>query len=164
MNRLTRTVLCAVAALGAGCAMHRTKGPSAPPPETKTEVAANKATTPLLLISIDAFRADYIKRGLTPNLQALADHGVRSVGMQPSFPSLTFPNHYAIVTGMVPDHNGIVNNTMDDTQLGHFQLSDKKATGNAEWWNQATPLWVTADFDKLRTATMFWPGSDAPIQ
>src|SRR5476649_1405682 len=66
-----------------------------------------------LLISIDAFRADYLDRGVTPNLSALAAGGARAA-MRPSFPSKTFPNHYALVTGLRPDRNGIVANNMED--------------------------------------------------
>jgi predicted AlkP superfamily pyrophosphatase or phosphodiesterase len=94
----------------------------------------------------------------------MAATGVHADSMQPSFPSLTFPNHYAIVTGLVPDHNGIVNNTMTDAELGKFSLSDRKAVSNGLWWDEATPLWETADAAGLRTATMFWPGSEADIQ
>src|SRR5881392_1584004 len=67
-----------------------------------------------VLISIDGFRADYLQRGLTPNIAALAADGVRATAMRPSFPSLTFPNHYTLVTGLRPDHSGIVDNNMED--------------------------------------------------
>jgi predicted AlkP superfamily pyrophosphatase or phosphodiesterase len=83
--------------------------------------------------------------------------------MQPSFPSLTFPNHYTLVTGLRPDHHGIVNNTMYDAQLGKFTLSNRKAVSDGRWWAQGTPLWETADRYGLLTATMFWPGSEADI-
>ncbi|GLQ94091.1 ectonucleotide pyrophosphatase/phosphodiesterase [Dyella acidisoli] len=159
MKRLPCLLLCSLLALG-GCATH----PSASTPENKAQQAKAAATTPLLLISIDAYRADYIDRHLSPTLEQLAATGVHADSMQPSFPSLTFPNHYAIVTGMVPDHNGIVNNTMVDVQLGKFSLKDRSATSNGLWWDQATPLWITADANGLRTATMFWPGSEADIQ
>ena len=72
---------------------------------------------PLLLVSIDGFRADYLDRGLTPTLSALAEGGVRAEYMRPSFPSLTFPNHYALITGMRPDHSGIVANTMEGNHV-----------------------------------------------
>ncbi|RUL78327.1 ectonucleotide pyrophosphatase/phosphodiesterase [Dyella choica] len=160
MKGLSRLLLCSFLALGfAGCATHPSVGP-----ETKAQQAKAAATTPLLLISIDAFRADYINRGITPNLQAMAASGVHADSMQPSFPSLTFPNHYAIVTGLVPDHNGIVDNTMVDPVLGKFTHDDKNAESNGLWWDEGTPLWVTADANGLHTATMFWPGSDADIQ
>lgn len=142
------TVLCLVAL--AGCAT-RPAAPVTPP------------THPVLLVSIDAFRADYLDRHITPNLQRLANDGARSQYMLPSFPSLTFPNHYTLVTGRVPDRNGIVNNTMRDPALGKFSLSNRAATADGRWWAEAEPIWVTAQKHGLRTATMFWPGTEAEI-
>jgi predicted AlkP superfamily pyrophosphatase or phosphodiesterase len=161
MKWLYRSLICSFIALGAGCASHSTT-PTPPSGATTQQVKAT-STTPLLLISIDAYRADYLDRGLSPTLQALAANGVRA-SMQPSFPSLTFPNHYTIVTGLVPDHHGIVDNTMVDAQLGKFTHDDRKAVSNEFWWDQATPIWETADAHGIRTATMFWPGSEAAIQ
>lgn len=126
--------------------------------------AAQEPPAPLVLVSIDGFRADYLARGHTPTLLALARAGVRATAMQPSFPSLTFPNHYTLATGRVPDHHGIVHNTMEDPAIGRFSLGDRGAVADARWWNGATPIWVSADRAGLRTATMFWPGSEAPIQ
>src|SRR4051812_3792052 len=79
--------------------------------------AAGPAPVPLtILISIDGFRPDYLDRGVTPTLSGLAASGVRA-SMRPSFPSKTFPNHYALVTGLRPDRNGIVENTMVDDAI-----------------------------------------------
>jgi ectonucleotide pyrophosphatase/phosphodiesterase family protein 5 len=115
---------------------------------------------PLILISIDGFRADYLDRGLSPNLSALAAGGVRAERMIPAFPSITFPNHYTLVTGLYPDHHGVVNNTFEDPKLpGVFKMSSKEEA----WWDEATPIWVTAERQGLATATMFWPGSEAAI-
>ena len=110
-----------------------------------------------ILISIDGFRPDYLQRGVTPNLDALAKAGI-SASMRPSFPSKTFPNHTTLVTGLVPDHNGIVANTMyDDRRKGEkFTM----ATDDAFWWSDADPVWVDAEKAGIRTATMFWPGSN----
>ncbi len=147
-----RSLCCAAVALLAGCAT----APHAP---------AARPTTPatVLLVSIDGFRADYLDRGRSPTLSTLADEGVRAKAMQPSFPSLTFPNHYTLVTGRYPDDHGIVDNSMADPALGRFSLGDRKAVGDARWWNEAEPIWVTAQKQGLHTATMFWPGSEAPI-
>ena len=121
---------------------------------------------PLILISIDGFRADYLDRGGTPNLKALADVGVHAVRMAPSFPSLTFPNHYTLVTGLYPDHHGIVSNTFEDPAIppGKFRIADKTAVTNGAWWNEATPIWVSAERQGVKTGTEFWPGSEAAIQ
>jgi predicted AlkP superfamily pyrophosphatase or phosphodiesterase len=147
MKILFRVLCCLALAFSAGCA-------TTPRPAGKP--------APLLLVSIDGYRADYFQRGLTPTVATLAHEGVHSA-MQPSFPSLTFPNHYTIVTGLRPDHHGIVNNTMYDARLGKFSLGNRKAVSDGRWWAQGTPLWETADRHGLRTATMFWPGSEADI-
>ena len=128
-----------------------------------TQAPKPQTDSPLILISIDGFRADYLERGLTPNLAALAADGVRAQAMRPSFPSLTFPNHYSLVTGLYPDHHGIVNNTMVDPQLGKFTIKTS-ASASGKWWDGAEPIWVTADKQGLHTGTMFWPGSDMEIR
>lgn len=140
----------ACALLLAACASR----PPAPPPP---------APHKLLLISIDGLRADALDRGLSPHLSRLAGEGVRARWMNPSYPSLTFPNHYTLVTGLRPDHHGIVHNSMDDDTLGSFMLHDREAVGNPAWWG-GEPIWVGAEKAGLRSATWAWPGSEAPIQ
>lgn len=140
----------------AGCSGHapRVADPGAPAQPT------------VILISIDGFRADYLDRGVSPNLAALAAQGVRARWMTPSFPTLTFPNHYTLVTGLYPDHHGIVNNTMDDPSIqpdDHFKRTDRAAVSDGRWWDEATPLWVSVQRQGGRAATMFWPGSEAAI-
>lgn len=120
---------------------------------------------PLILVSLDGFRPDYLNLEGAHNLRTLAARGVRAEAMRPSFPSTTFPNHYTIVTGLRPDHHGIVENTMEDPALPgeHFHHSIAKAVKDRRWWDQAEPVWVTAEKKQVRTAVMFWPGSEAPI-
>jgi predicted AlkP superfamily pyrophosphatase or phosphodiesterase len=116
----------------------------------------------VLLVSIDGLRADVIGSGVMPTLDALARDGVHATWMNPSYPSLTFPNHYTLVTGLRPDHHGIVNNTMRDPVLGNFSLGDRKAVEDPRWWG-GKPVWVTLQEHGGHAATMFWPGSEAPI-
>lgn len=125
--------------------------------------AVQAPPVPVLLVSIDGFRADYLDAGLAPQLRRWANEGVRAQWMTSSYPSLTFPNHYTLVTGLRPDRHGIVHNTMWDESLGGFALSKREAVGNGAWW-QGEPVWVGAEKAGLRTATMFWPGSEAEIQ
>lgn len=124
--------------------------------------SAAEPPTSVLLVSIDGLRADYLQRGLTPNLSRLAGEGVRAEWMNPSYPALTFPNHYTIVTGLRPDHHGIIHNSMSDAELGAFKLSDRDAVGDARWWG-GEPIWIGAMKSGQRAATLFWPGSEAPI-
>jgi len=113
----------------------------------------------LILVSFDGWRHDYIDRLPAPNLRALAARGARAKAMIPSFPTLTFPNHYTIVTGLYPAHHGIVANVMTDPSIGaRFTMSSETAK-DPRWWG-GEPLWVTAIAQGRRTATMFWPGSD----
>ncbi|MBC3920873.1 alkaline phosphatase family protein [Undibacterium sp. CY18W] len=132
---------------------------------------ADAATTraaeyrPVILVSIDGFKPDYLNRGVTPRLNALAASGVRAETMRPSFPSITFPNHYTLVTGLRPDHHGIVGNTMEDSKIPgvRFRLGNSSAVLDRRWWDEAEPVWVTAEKNNVRSAIMFWPGSEAAI-
>lgn len=125
---------------------------------------AREPRAPVILISIDGFRPDYLERGVTPTLKRLAEEGASAV-MRPSFPSNTFPNHYTLVTGLRPDQHGIVDNTMTDPQIAgvRFAMSNKAAVTDARWWEGADPVWVSAEREGVRTGTMFWPGSEAAI-
>jgi len=123
------------------------------------------ASPPLtILVSIDAFRPDYLGRGVTPNLSALAAGGAFAA-MRPSFPSKTFPNHYTLVTGLRPDEHGIVANNMEDAAIPgvRFAMSNTSAVLDRRWWDEAEPIWVTAEKAKIPTGTLFWPGSEAQV-
>ncbi len=127
--------------------------------------ASSTLARPLtVLISIDGFRADYLGRGVTPTMSAMAAGGA-SAAMRPSFPSKTFPNHYALITGLRPDRNGIVDNNMEDPAIPgvSFRMSNHDAVVDRRWWDQGEPLWVTAEKAGIRSATMFWPGSEAAV-
>ena len=125
---------------------------------------AGKREPVTVLIAIDGFRADYLNRGITPNLSRLAAEGAHGK-LRPSFPTKTFPNHYAIVTGKRPDTNGIVGNNMIDPRRPDvtFSLGDPKQSLDPFWWDEAEPAWITADKAGVRSATMFWPGSEVAI-
>jgi predicted AlkP superfamily pyrophosphatase or phosphodiesterase len=139
---------CGCAAAGAASR----PGPVAPPREA------------VLLVSIDGFRADYLERPQARQLRRLATEGVRARWLTSVFPSKTFPNHYSIVTGLYPEHHGIVSNTMLDTAAGRwFRIDDTLAVRDSRWWG-GEPIWVTAVKQGRRSATFFWPGSEAAIE
>jgi predicted AlkP superfamily pyrophosphatase or phosphodiesterase len=140
-----------------------------PPPQQQpaplpAPAAADAPANPVILISVDGLRADYLRRGITPNISALAARGVTTPAMRPSFPSLTFPNHYTLVTGLRPDHHGLVSNRMEDPALGPFSMGLRAAVEDARWWNGGEPIWVTAERAGIPTATMFWPGSETAVR
>ncbi|MFQ5703764.1 MAG: ectonucleotide pyrophosphatase/phosphodiesterase [Gemmatimonadales bacterium] len=117
----------------------------------------------VILVSLDGFRWDFMGRADTPNLDRLVANGVRAERLVPVFPSLTFPNHYSIVTGLYAEHHGIVSNTMYDPDMhARFRISDQKAVSDGRWWG-GEPLWVTAQKQGQVAASFFWPGSEAVI-
>lgn len=156
------TALAGAAALAA-CAYPYTPPalPSVTAPAGPLASAPAEVRAPVtILISIDGFRPDYLGRGLTPQLDALAAGGVLGA-MRPSFPTLTFPNHEALVTGLRPDRSGIVSNTMYDPArpTEKFTIKDPKSL-DPFWWASAEPLWISAEKAGITSATMFWPGSE----
>ncbi len=118
----------------------------------------------VLLISADGFRYDYAQKYQAANLLALSNEGIKADGMIPSFPSLTFPNHYTLVTGLYPSHHGIVNNYFyDPNRKAFYGMHDIEAVRNGSWYG-GTPLWVLAEQEHMLTASMFWVGSEADIK
>ncbi|MBV8685718.1 MAG: alkaline phosphatase family protein [Alphaproteobacteria bacterium] len=152
--RLRRGALVFLALALAACA--------ATPPPSGAGATAERREPVTILVSIDGFRADYLDRGLTPNLNALAARGARAA-MRPSFPTKTFPNHYTLVTGLRPDRHGVVDNNMEDPRKPGvlFKISNAEAI-NPFWWDAAEPLWITAERQGIRTGTSLWPGAEAP--
>ena len=118
----------------------------------------------VVLVSLDGFRWDYAKLDGATNLLALGKQGVWAPkGMLPSFPSLTFPNHFTIVTGLYPEHHGLVaNGFYDETKQARYAINDAQAVTDGSWYN-GTPLWSLAESQGMRTACLFWPGSEAKI-
>lgn len=118
----------------------------------------------VLLISFDGFRYDYLTKTETPNFDKLVEAGVISDGLIPIFPSKTFPNHYAIATGLYPENNGFVGNNMYDPDMDErFAIRNRDAVENPEWY-QGEPIWNTVEKAGKNAGTMFWVGSEAPIQ
>lgn len=123
------------------------------------------ARDPLVLVSIDGFRWDYLDRfpEATPNLRQLRAEGVSARGLIPPFPSNTFPGHYTLVTGLVPTSHGMLNNTMYDPELGiAFHYNQQVFNLDARWWS-GEPIWNTVTRQGLVSACYFWPGSEAPV-
>lgn len=111
----------------------------------------------MLLISSDGFRFGYQFKAATPNIRRLISNGTEAeLGLIPVFPTLTFPNHYSIVTGLYPSYHGIINNHFVDPKTGDkFTMSSHEP----KWW-LGEPLWETVAKHGKKAATYFWPGSE----
>uniref|UniRef100_A0A2P2IYA5 Ectonucleotide pyrophosphatase/phosphodiesterase family member 3 n=1 Tax=Rhizophora mucronata TaxID=61149 RepID=A0A2P2IYA5_RHIMU len=111
----------------------------------------------VLLISSDGFRFGYQFKTPTPNIHRLIANGTEAeTGLISVFPTLTFPNHYSIVTGLYPAYHGIINNHFVDPRTGEvFTMRSHEP----KWW-LGEPLWETVSNHGLKAATYFWPGSE----
>lgn len=133
--RLFTSLLLAIALLGSGCTTTR------PTQTNAIATSIGNASPIVILVSIDGFRPDYLKRNDTPTLNELAADGVRAQSMKPAFPTLTFPNHYTLATGLYPDHHGIVNNRFVDPETGAaFVYKERDAVSDPAWWGARADL------------------------
>ena len=127
--------------------------------------ARTAQASPVVLISVDGMMPAYYleadRLGLRiPNLRALAGDGVHALGATSVMPSMTFPSHTTMITGVSPSKHGVVNNAIFDPDgtLGggwYFYYDDIK-----------TPtLFGSARQAGLRAAAVTWPvTAGAPIE
>lgn len=116
---------------------------------------------PLILISLDGFRWDFASKAHTPYLDFLKKTGVTVPYVRSVFPTVTYPAHYSIVTGLYPESHGIVGNTMYDPDL---KARFGGATTDPRWWDGAEPIWVTNQRYNGRSAVLYWPGYNVKIK
>lgn len=134
---------------------------SATPIVTTEETAGRAGPAPLLLVSFDGFRKDYLKWFDMPNMKSLYSQGVLVEEMTNVFITKTFPNHYSLVTGLYAESHGIVASNMYDPRTKkHFHMGN---SSDPSWWSEAEPLWITALDSGYSTVAMMWPGSDVVI-
>jgi predicted AlkP superfamily pyrophosphatase or phosphodiesterase len=122
-------------------------------------LATPVVAAPVLLISIDGLRpADVLQaqqRGLKlPNLQAFLKQGAYADTVRGVLPTLTYPSHTTLITGVSPDRHGIAGNLT-------FDPYNKNAQG-WDWYAsdiKVPTLWDAAHSAGLRTANVHWPVS-----
>jgi alkaline phosphatase D len=116
----------------------------------------------VVLVSLDGFRYDYAEKYQAKNILAIRDAGSSAKALIPCFPSVTFSNHLSIITGLYPEHHGIVMNHFYDPAR-NAEYSNSKTAPDGSWYS-GKPLWVLAEQQKVKAASMFWPASDAEIE
>ncbi len=118
----------------------------------------------LILISADGFRYDYAEKFKAKNLLALRSQGVQAQSMQPSYPCVTFSNHYSLATGMYPSHHGLVNNSFYDPKKKKiYTRHDPSALQDSTWYG-GVPIWVLAEQQQMLAATFYWVGSETAVK
>lgn len=131
-------------------------------------VSCNKALVEdkpyVVMLSVDGFRWDYADEVPTPNLDKIANMGVKAESLKSSFPTKTFPNHYSIATGLYSDHHGIVLNSFYDPESGrYYSIFDREAVEDGYFYG-GEPIWVTAENQGVISGSYFWVGSEAEIK
>lgn len=117
----------------------------------------------VILISADGFRYDYARKYNAVNLLKLAEGGVTSKGMIPSYPSNTFPNHYTLVTGMYPSTHGLIDNSFYDPHRDEtYTMGNKAMVADSSWYG-GLPLWGLAEKNGLVAASLFWVSSESRV-
>lgn len=117
----------------------------------------------VILISSDGFRYDLAKKDNAENLLRLSASGVTASSMIPSFPSLTFPNHYTLVTGLYPAHHGLVNNFFyDENKQASYAMNKSNVVRDSSWYG-GNPLWCLAEEHQMLSASFYWVGSEAAM-
>lgn len=115
----------------------------------------------VIMISVDGFRYDYPTKYATPNINRLSKQGVSADYMNPSFPSITFPNHYTLITGLYPAHHGLVDNFFYDYKRNEaYKMNDGKIVSDGSWYG-GKPLWSLAEEQGLLSASLFWVSSQS---
>ncbi|XP_066479220.1 ectonucleotide pyrophosphatase/phosphodiesterase family member 2 [Tiliqua scincoides] len=121
------------------------------------ECPAGFLRPPLIIFSVDGFRASYMKKGdkVMPNIEKLRSCGTHAPYMRPVYPTKTFPNLYTLATGLYPESHGIIGNSMYDPVFdANFNLRGKEKF-NHRWWG-GQPIWITADKQGVKAGTFFW--------
>jgi len=162
------TALLALALFGACSAGQQPGGqpgsPGIPRGSGGVNASAHIGKPSLLLISFDGFRADYLDRYQLPNFRRVMARGTRATAMRPVFPSITFPNHYSLVTGLYPEHHGIVENSFfDPVRNAQYSFRNPATVADGSWYG-GEPIWVTAERQGMVSACFFWPGSEADVK
>jgi predicted AlkP superfamily pyrophosphatase or phosphodiesterase len=118
---------------------------------------ASATTHPVVLISIDGLKPEYVLQADThrlriPNLRGLLARGAHASGVVGVVPTVTYPSHTTLVTGVVPARHGIVtNNTFDPLNRNR-----------GGWYWYASDIRVTTLWDAVMdagrtTGNVHWP-------
>ncbi len=146
------------------------QGPAAPITPARRPKATGEINAPetldkpyVVLVSFDGFRHDYLSRYDTPSFDRVAKTGAWADALIPVYPSLTFPSHYSIATGLYPEHHGIVGNRFFDPvrdEEYHYRNTARVQDGT---WYGGEPIWVTAETQGMVAAAMLFVGTEAAV-
>ncbi|XP_061166536.1 glycerophosphocholine cholinephosphodiesterase ENPP6-like [Saccostrea echinata] len=133
-------------------------------------IGSNVSGSRLLVILLDGFRWDYLEQDgqMLPGFNSIFKQGVKAEYMVPVYPTLSYPNYYSIMTGVHSEDHGYVFNFMFDEKHGRNLFMDDalfhQEKHNTHWWDDAEPLWVTAENQGKKTYFFYWRECDVAIR
>ena len=160
MHPIVRAASLILLSVAAGCGQPR---PADGVAVERTNSPAHAGKPRVILVSLDGFRWDFLDRFDAPALRRLGESGARAERLVPSFPTVTFSNHYSIATGMRPGRHGIVGNRFLDRNEGRgYSFRDRNDVEDGTWYG-GEPIWVTAEKQGMTTAAYFFAGTEADV-
>ena len=111
-----------------------------------------RAENVVFWLSIDGLKPSYLEKANAPKLKKMMEHSLYTKQLRPVFPSITFPSHCSLATGVTVKEHGIPSNSFYDVTTGKLE----SYPGDAHFL-QAEPIWQTAKRQGLRTAVLNWP-------
>jgi predicted AlkP superfamily pyrophosphatase or phosphodiesterase len=122
-------------------------------------LCTSAGAAPVLLISIDGLRPGDLleadKRGLRiPNLRTFLAGGAYATDVHGMLPTVTYPSHTTLLTGVAPAQHGVVSNLTFDPLLKNQQ--------GWYWYAEdirVPTLWDAAHAARFTTANVHWPVS-----
>ncbi|CAI9735417.1 glycerophosphocholine cholinephosphodiesterase ENPP6-like [Octopus vulgaris] len=119
----------------------------------------------LLIILLDGFRWDYFDREGLTGYQNFLRMGTRAEYLKNSFPTISYPNYYTIMTGLYSEDHGFIDNKMyDPKHKTEFLLGFNREQYDSYWWDDGDPLWITAKRQNKSSYFYFWPGCEVTIK
>uniref|UniRef100_A0A8D3B0R1 Ectonucleotide pyrophosphatase/phosphodiesterase family member 7-like n=1 Tax=Scophthalmus maximus TaxID=52904 RepID=A0A8D3B0R1_SCOMX len=115
----------------------------------------------LLLISFDGFRWDYDRDTETPNLDKMAQDGVKAAYVTPAFITITSPSHFTMLTGRHVQNHGVIHNIWFNTTTQEKKQYYMAQFVDSYWDNGSLPIWITAQRQGLKAGSLHFPGTAA---
>ncbi|GAA6226510.1 ectonucleotide pyrophosphatase/phosphodiesterase family member 7-like [Lates japonicus] len=115
----------------------------------------------LLLISFDGFRWDYDRDVETPNLDKMAQDGVKAAYVTPAFLTITSPSHFTMLTGRHIENHGVIHNIWFNTTTQEKKQYYMTQFVDSYWDNGSLPIWITAQRQGLKAGSLHFPGTAA---
>ena len=115
----------------------------------------------VVMMSIDGLAAFYFDdpKAEMPTIRELAANGARSTMMKASTPTVTWPNHTTLVTGVNPAKHGVAGNNCYDRQSHQRLVFIADPVFDKDQIVKVPTLYDLAKAQGLKTASIRWPAT-----